>query len=102
LTSEKARRYCHDHDVLDVAEEEATEDIQRSAAQALEEPTWKYRCSDVKKRPAGTVLLFLGEMLTATAMGYFRREIERAVVLALFIPLIISSGGTQDRKHPHS
>ncbi len=38
-------------------------------------------------------MLFLGEMLTATAMGYFQREIERAVVLALFIPLIISSGG---------
>src|SRR5438128_1728796 len=47
----------------------------------------------VKKRASWLVILFLGEMLTATAMGYFEKEIERAVVLALFVPLIISSGG---------
>src|SRR6185369_11716663 len=46
-----------------------------------------------RKRAGWLVLLFLGEMLTATAMGYFEKEIARAVVLALFIPLIISSGG---------
>jgi magnesium transporter len=47
----------------------------------------------VKKRAGWLVILFLGEMLTATAMGYFEEEIQRAVVLALFVPLIISSGG---------
>jgi magnesium transporter len=47
----------------------------------------------VKKRAGWLVVLFLGEMLTATAMGFFEKEIERAVVLALFVPLIISSGG---------
>ena len=47
----------------------------------------------VRKRAAWLVVLFLGEMLTATAMGYFEEEIEQAVVLALFVPLIISSGG---------
>ena len=49
--------------------------------------------SMVKKRAGWLSALFLGEMLTATAMGYFEKEIERAVVLALFVPLIISSGG---------
>ena len=47
----------------------------------------------VRKRATWLVILFLGEMLTATAMGYFEKEIEHAVVLALFVPLIISSGG---------
>jgi magnesium transporter len=47
----------------------------------------------VRKRAGWLVILFLGEMLTATAMGYFEQEIKRAVVLALFVPLIISSGG---------
>jgi magnesium transporter len=47
----------------------------------------------VRKRASWLVVLFLGELLTATAMGYFEKEIERAVVLALFVPLIISSGG---------
>jgi len=45
------------------------------------------------ERAGWLIVLFLGEMLTATAMGYFEKEIERAVVLALFVPLIISSGG---------
>ena len=82
-------------DVLDVAEEEATEDIQRiGGMEALDEPYMEISLLRmVKKRAGWLVLLFLGEMLTATAMGYFEREIERAVVLALFIPLIISSGG---------
>src|SRR5678815_5437048 len=47
----------------------------------------------VRKRAGWLVILFLGEMLTATAMGFFEEEIARAVVLALFVPLIISSGG---------
>ena len=47
----------------------------------------------VRKRATWLVILFLGEMLTATAMGYFEGEIAKAVVLALFVPLIISSGG---------
>ncbi len=47
----------------------------------------------VKKRAGWLVVLFLGEMLTATAMGFFEKEIANAVVLALFVPLIISSGG---------
>src|SRR5215467_8901471 len=47
----------------------------------------------IRKRAGWLVILFLGEMLTATAMGFFEKEIARAVVLALFVPLIISSGG---------
>ena len=47
----------------------------------------------VQKRAGWLTALFLGEMLTATAMGFFEHEIEKAVVLALFVPLIISSGG---------
>lgn len=84
----------HD-DVLDVAEEEATEDIQKlGAVEALEEPYIKIPLSTlVRKRARWLIILFIGEMLTATAMGFFEKEIQQAVVLALFIPLIISSGG---------
>jgi magnesium transporter len=82
-------------DVFDVAEEEATEDIQKfGGTEALEEPYMHTGFSSmIRKRAGWLVLLFLGEMLTATAMGYFEDEIKRAVVLALFVPLIISSGG---------
>jgi len=82
-------------DVLDVAETAATEDIQRiGGTEALEEPYMDVGFfSMVKKRASWLVILFLGEMLTATAMAFFQREIQRAVVLALFVPLIISSGG---------
>ncbi|GMV95799.1 MAG: magnesium transporter [Phycisphaerae bacterium] len=82
-------------DVMDVAEEEATEDIQKMAAvEALDLPYLKTGLlSMVRKRAVWLSALFLGEMLTATAMGHFEEEISRAVVLALFIPLIISSGG---------
>ena len=82
-------------DVLDVAEEAATEDIQKiGGMEALDEPYMQIAFGRmVKKRAGWLVLLFLGEMLTATAMGFFEKEIARAVVLALFIPLIISSGG---------
>ena len=82
-------------DVLKVAEAEATREIQKiGGSEALDEPYmsitfWRM----VKKRAGWLVILFLGEMLTATAMGFFQGEIEKAVVLALFVPLIISSGG---------
>lgn len=82
-------------DVLDVAEEGATREIQKfGGLEALEDP---YIATPlltmVRKRASWLVILFLGEMLTATAMGFFQVEIEKAVVLALFVPLIISSGG---------
>ncbi|HXT52653.1 MAG TPA: magnesium transporter, partial [Thermoanaerobaculia bacterium] len=82
-------------DVLDVAEEEATEDIQKlGGSEALEEPYLAVGLSTlVRKRATWLIVLFLGEMLTATAMAFFEAEIARAVVLALFVPLIISSGG---------
>ena len=82
-------------DVLDVVEEEATEDIQKMAAvETLDEPYLQIGFARmVKKRGGWLSALFLGETLTATAMGYFENEIAQAVVLALFIPLIISSGG---------
>jgi magnesium transporter len=82
-------------DVLDIAEEEATEDIQKLAAiQALEE---SYPSISIpvmlRKRGSWLALLFVGEMFTASAMALFENEISRAIVLTLFIPLIISSGG---------
>ena len=82
-------------DVLDVAEIEATEDIQKiGGMEALDEPYMQIAFTRmVRKRAGWLVILFLGEMLTATAMGYFEEEIRRAVILALFVPLIISSGG---------
>jgi magnesium transporter len=82
-------------DVLDVAEAEATEDIQKMGGmEALDMPYMRTPFFEmVRKRGGWLSALFLGEMLTATAMGYFENEIGRAVVLALFIPLIISSGG---------
>ena len=82
-------------DVLDVAEEAATADIQRlGGLEALSEPyATTLLLTMVQKRAAWLIVLFLGEMLTATAMGFFEAEIAKAVVLALFVPLIISSGG---------
>jgi magnesium transporter len=82
-------------DVLDVAEKEATEDIQKMGGmEALEAPYLKIgMLSMIRKRAGWLAILFVGEMLTATAMGYFEDEIAKAVVLALFVPLIISSGG---------
>ncbi len=82
-------------DVLDIAERESTIDMQKLGGSAaldapyLEVGFW----SMVRKRGGWLSALFLGEMLTATAMSYFEAEIARAVVLALFVPLIISSGG---------
>jgi magnesium transporter len=82
-------------DVLDVAETEATKDIQRiGGSEALDEPYMEIGFARmIQKRAGWLTALFLGEMLTATAMGFFEAEISKAVVLALFIPLIISSGG---------
>jgi magnesium transporter len=82
-------------DVLDVAEQEATEDIQKlGGMEALDAPYLKIgMLSMIQKRAGWLAILFVGEMLTATAMGYFQDEIAKAVVLALFVPLIISSGG---------
>jgi magnesium transporter len=82
-------------DMLDVAEEEATEDIQKlGGMEALDEPyaTIPF-LRMIKKRATWLILLFLGEMLTATAMQGYNSEIERAAILAMFLPLIISSGG---------
>ncbi len=82
-------------DILDVATEEATEDIQKiGGMEALDEPYMDVGfLTMLKKRGGWLSVLFVGEMLTATAMSYFEAEIARAVVLALFVPLIISSGG---------
>mgnify|MGYP000085465558 CR=1 FL=1 len=82
-------------DILDVAEQEATEDMHKMGGmEALDAPYMDVDFwSMIRKRGGWLSALFLGEMLTATAMGFFEHEIERAVVLALFVPLIISSGG---------
>ncbi len=82
-------------DVLRLAEDEDTEDIQKiGGVEALEEPYMTVPFFKLMQKRAGWLtVLFMGEMLTASAMGYFEDEISRAVVLALFIPLIISSGG---------
>lgn len=82
-------------DMLDVAEQEATEDIQKlGGMEALDEPyTTIPFLRMLKKRATWLILLFLGEMLTATAMQGYNSEIEKAAILAMFLPLIISSGG---------
>lgn len=82
-------------DVLWVANEEFSEDMQKfGGTEALDEPYLEMPILKlVKKRVVWLIVLFLGEMLTASAMGYFEDEIAKAVVLALFVPLIISSGG---------
>lgn len=82
-------------DMLDVAEEEATEDIQKfGGMEAIDEPYMRTPLFKmVRKRAGWLVVLFLGEMLTASAMSFYEGEIAKAVVLALFLPLIISSGG---------
>src|SRR6266550_1498980 len=82
-------------DIVDVVQEEATEDIQKlGGVETLEGPYLQVPLLRmIQKRAGWLAALFLGEMLTATAMGQFQTEIARAVVLALFVPLIISSGG---------
>ncbi len=82
-------------DALSVATKEDTEDIQKiGGTLALDEPYMAiplFRL--IGKRVGWLTVLFLGELMTASAMGYFEDEIAKAVVLALFVPLIISSGG---------
>lgn len=82
-------------DVVDVITEEATEDIHKiGGVEALDLPYVKTGFLEMIRKRAGWLsVLFLGEMLTATAMGYFADEIAKAVILAMFVPLIISSGG---------
>jgi magnesium transporter len=82
-------------DVLDAAEERDTKQIQNfGGVEGLDYPYVKTSFfALIKKRASWLIVLFVGEMLTATAMGYFDVEISKAVVLALFVPLIISSGG---------
>lgn len=82
-------------DILELAKKEDTEDIQKiGGVEAFEEPymdvsVWKM----IGKRAPWLVILFFGELLTASAMTFFEHEIAKAVILALFIPLIVSSGG---------
>ncbi len=82
-------------DMLDVAQEEATEDIQKfGGMEALEDPYMRVPLlTMVGKRAPWLVVLLIGEMLTATAMAFYETEIAKAVVLAVFLPMIISSGG---------
>jgi len=94
-TEQKMKGIVTVDDIVDVVDEEATEDAQKFGgmealdAPYMSEPFWRM----IKKRAGWLGVLLLGEMLTATAMGYFQDEIARAVVLTLFVPLIISSGG---------
>ncbi|MFI5228951.1 MAG: magnesium transporter [Gemmatimonadales bacterium] len=82
-------------DVIDAIQEEQTEDVQKlGGMEALDEPYstisfWRM----IKKRAGWLSALFLGEMLTATALGAYQSEIDKKTVVALFLPLIISSGG---------
>src|SRR5262249_32573198 len=82
-------------DIVDVVSEEATEDIHKmGGSEALDAPYLAVGFASLTRKRAGWLAaLFIGEMLTATAMSYYERDIARAVVLALFVPLIISSGG---------
>jgi magnesium transporter len=82
-------------DIVDVLQEEATEDAQKMAGvQPLEAPYLRTSLGHmVRKRASWLAILFVGEMLTANAMARYQQEIARAVVLACFVPLIISSGG---------
>ncbi|MCC6659423.1 MAG: magnesium transporter [Phycisphaerales bacterium] len=82
-------------DVADVAEEETTEDIQKlGGMEALDDPYITVPILElVRKRITWLAALFIGEMATATAMSGFEEEIQRAAVLATFVPLIVSSGG---------
>src|SRR6516165_6158822 len=82
-------------DVIEVLREEDTADMQKvSGMEALEGPYLETGfLAMIRKRAGWLVILFLGEMLTASAMTHYEHQIEEAVVLALFIPLLISSGG---------
>ena len=82
-------------DVIDALVREQTEDVQKlGGMEALDEPYMQMGFwAMIRKRAGWLCALFIGEMFTATALGYFESEIDKATVLALFLPLIISSGG---------
>ncbi len=82
-------------DIVDVVDEEATEDVQKfGGMEALENPYMQTSFGAmIRKRAGWLAILFVGEMFTATAMARYEHEIAKAVVLAVFVPLIISSGG---------
>jgi magnesium transporter len=82
-------------DIVDVVQEEATEDAQKfGGLEALDLPYLaSSRREMIKKRARWLTILLIGEMLTATALGFFQHELDKAIVLSLFLPLIISSGG---------
>jgi len=82
-------------DIVDVVQEEATEDAQKfGGMEALDLPYLaSTRGEMIKKRARWLTILLIGEMLTATALGFFQHELDKAIVLSLFLPLIISSGG---------
>ncbi len=82
-------------DIAEVAEEEATEDIHKiGGLESLDAPYLQISLLGmIKKRGVWLLILFIGEMFTASALGYFEDELQKAVVLAMFLPLIISSGG---------
>lgn len=82
-------------DVMDIQEKESTEDFQKfGGTEGLDLSYTKTNLFEmVKKRAGWLIILFLGEMLTASALSHFDEEISKAVVLALFLPLVISSGG---------
>ena len=82
-------------DVIDAIVREQTEDVQKfGGMEALDEPYSEIGFGKMIRKRAGWLMaLFLSEMLTATAMQHFQGEIERAAVLAMFIPLVMSSGG---------
>jgi magnesium transporter len=82
-------------DIVDVVQEEATEDAQKfGGLEALDMPYLvSTRSEMLKKRARWLTILLVGEMLTATALGFFQHELDKAIVLSLFLPLIISSGG---------
>jgi magnesium transporter len=82
-------------DIVDVVQEEVTEDVQKyGGMEALEEPYMRTSFIELMKKRAGWLaLLAVGELFTASALGFFESELHKATVLTLFIPLIISSGG---------
>lgn len=82
-------------DVATAVQKEATEDIHKiGAVETLDAPYLQISFFEMLKKRAGwLMILFVGEMFTATALGYFEDELQRAVVLSMFLPLIISSGG---------
>ena len=82
-------------DIAEVAEEEATEDIHKiGGVESLDAPYLQISMLEMfRKRGGWLLILFIGEMFTASALGYFEDDLKKAVVLAMFLPLIISSGG---------